>query len=204
MWFGAFAGPLAHARGSGQNRERERAARGKGTVSCGHGTSAWIDWVRPVSVAAGAIGGEPARVPVRGDGGVLLRVPIRGLPRWFLPDVAMAVACVTLFYCLFLYQGYRNLFRDSDAGWHIRSGVDILRTLRLPRTDPYSFTREGTPWFAWEWAADAVDGRRVPGGRPGRSSPVLCRGDRRGGLAVVPPALGHGRRFPAGLRHGAA
>ncbi|HMD72146.1 MAG TPA: hypothetical protein VKF41_12415 [Bryobacteraceae bacterium] len=78
--------------------------------------------------------------------------------RWFLPDVAMAVAWITLFYCLFLFQGYRNLFRDSDAGWHIRSGEAILRTLRLPRTDPYSFTRQGTPWLAWEWATDASTG----------------------------------------------
>ncbi len=82
----------------------------------------------------------------------------RGLARWFLPDVAMAVACITLFYCLFLYQGYGSLFRDSDAGWHIRSGETMVRTLRLPRSDPYSFTRLRTPWFAWEWAADAATG----------------------------------------------
>jgi hypothetical protein len=92
---------------------------------------------------------------MRGDAA---STPIHGLPRWFLPDVAMAVACVTLFYCLFLFQGYRNLFRDSDGGWHVRTGETILRTGRLPRTDPYSFTRQGTPWFAWEWAADAASG----------------------------------------------
>ena len=38
------------------------------------------------------------------------------------PDLALVAACVTLFYCLFLFQGYRSLFRDSDAGWHIRTG----------------------------------------------------------------------------------
>ena len=37
--FGAIRGrSLAHARGSVRNRERERAARGEGTVSYGHGT----------------------------------------------------------------------------------------------------------------------------------------------------------------------
>jgi hypothetical protein len=81
-----------------------------------------------------------------------------GWLRWLLPDVAMTVACVTLFYCLFLFQGYQKLFRDSDTGWHIRTGEAILQTGRLPRTDPYSFTREGSPWFAWEWAADAAMG----------------------------------------------
>ena len=46
----------------------------------------------------------------------------RGL-RWWLPDVAMAAACVTLLFCLFLFQGTRQLFRDSDAGWHLRNNL---------------------------------------------------------------------------------
>jgi hypothetical protein len=77
---------------------------------------------------------------------------------WLVPDLALVAACVTLFYCLFLFQGYRKLFRDSDAGWHIRAGEAILSTGDLPRTDPYSFTRAGQPWFAWEWMADVAAG----------------------------------------------
>src|ERR1035441_7747985 len=78
-----------------------------------------------------------------------------GVLRWWVPDLAFATACVTLFYCLFLFQGSQKLFRDSDAGWHIRTGEPILATGTLPRIDPYSFTRGGQPWFAWEWLADA-------------------------------------------------
>lgn len=77
---------------------------------------------------------------------------------WFAPDLALVAATVTLFYCLFLFQGYEKLFRDSDAGWHIRTGEAILATGQLPRTDPYSFTRPGQPWFAWEWGADIAAG----------------------------------------------
>ncbi len=80
------------------------------------------------------------------------------LRRWCVPDLAFATACITLFYCLFLFQGYQKLFRDSDAGWHIRNGEAILLTAHLPRTDPYSFTRAGQPWYAWEWLADAAVG----------------------------------------------
>src|SRR5262249_27416519 len=65
---------------------------------------------------------------------------------------------VALFYCLFLFTGYSKLFRDSDAGWHIRTGESILSTRELPHTDPYSFTRQGQPWFAWEWGSDALTG----------------------------------------------
>ena len=78
--------------------------------------------------------------------------------RWLRPDLSLVAAVVTLFYCLFLFQGYRKLFRDSDAGWHIRTGEAILQTGMLPRTDPYSFTRAGQPWFAWEWASDVIVG----------------------------------------------
>ena len=80
------------------------------------------------------------------------------LLRWCVPDLAFATACVTLFYCLFLFQGYQKLFRDSDAGWHIRTGEAILNTGTLPRTDPYSFTQGGKPWFAWEWLSDVAVG----------------------------------------------
>jgi len=72
--------------------------------------------------------------------------------------LSLAAAGVTLFYCLFLFQGYQKLFRDSDAGWHIRNGEAILQTGILPRTDPYSFTRGGQPWFAWEWGSDVIVG----------------------------------------------
>jgi hypothetical protein len=80
------------------------------------------------------------------------------LLRWCVPDLAFAVACFTLFYCLFLFRGNQQLFRDSDAGWHIRTGEAILATGNLPRTDPFSFTRAGRPWFAWEWLADVATG----------------------------------------------
>ncbi len=63
---------------------------------------------------------------------------------------------LTLFYCLFAFDGWRQLFRDSDTGWHIRTGEFILDTHRLPATDPYSFTRAGERWFAWEWASDTA------------------------------------------------
>jgi len=75
-----------------------------------------------------------------------------------IPDLALVAACVTLFYCLFLFEGYGKLFRDSDAGWHIRTGETILATGTIPHTDPYSFSRAGQPWFDWEWLSDVAAG----------------------------------------------
>jgi hypothetical protein len=89
--------------------------------------------------------------------------PFRPKPRgrWaalFVPDLALAGALAALVYCLLIFEGYRKLFRDSDAGWHIRTGEAILATGELPRADPYSFTLSGAPWFAWEWASDVLMG----------------------------------------------
>jgi hypothetical protein len=85
--------------------------------------------------------------------------------RWLVPDVALLVSCLTLFFCLFLFDGTHSLFRDSDTGWHIRTGESILSGAGLPRTDSYSLLKNGQPWFAWEWASDVLMGaaHRVDG-----------------------------------------
>ena len=82
-----------------------------------------------------------------GSGGATLRA-------WLVPDLAMVLAAGTLFYVLVLFGGAQQLFRDADSGWHIRIGERILGGAGLPVTDPFSFSRAGEPWFAWEWAAD--------------------------------------------------
>ncbi|HTM50238.1 MAG TPA: hypothetical protein VL285_16210 [Bryobacteraceae bacterium] len=102
------------------------------------------------SVTLGDISGRPEALTTRAQG--------RGFSRFVIPDLALVASLVTLFYCLFLFAGYGKLFRDSDAGWHIRTGESILSTRELPTTDPYSFTRQGRPWFAWEWGSDALTG----------------------------------------------
>ncbi len=78
--------------------------------------------------------------------------------RWLLPDLSLLLVAVTLFYALVLYQAPTQFFRDSDAGWHIRNGEQILETGTVPRVDSWSFAKPGQEWFAWEWGADAAMG----------------------------------------------
>lgn len=75
-----------------------------------------------------------------------------------MPNLASLAAAFTLVYCLTLFDGREKLFRDSDSGWHIRIGERILHTTTLPHTDPFSFSRAGASWFAWEWGADLLMG----------------------------------------------
>jgi hypothetical protein len=77
---------------------------------------------------------------------------------WLAPDLALSVALVTVLYLMVLPGGATALFRDSDAGWHIRAGERMLATGRLPQGDPFSFSKAGEAWVAWEWLADAMVG----------------------------------------------
>ncbi len=68
------------------------------------------------------------------------------------------LAVAALVYCLFVFGGGTQLFRDSDTGWHIRNGEWIIAHHALPRADPYSFSVAGRPWFVWEWGSDVLMG----------------------------------------------
>jgi len=82
---------------------------------------------------------------------------VNPLIRWMpsLTDVAFLLPIGFLF---LVGQGARTMLGDGDTGWHVRTGEWILRNGRIPRTDFFSFTRPGQPWFAWEWLWDVAFG----------------------------------------------
>ncbi len=55
-------------------------------------------------------------------------------------------------------DAWSRLLVDGDTGWHIRVGEYILDGQGIPRTDMFSLTKFGEPWFAWEWGADVIYG----------------------------------------------
>ncbi len=52
--------------------------------------------------------------------------------------------------------GWMGLLGDCDTGWHIRTGDWILQHGAVPRVDLFSFSKQGQPWFAWEWLSDVL------------------------------------------------
>ena len=75
--------------------------------------------------------------------------------RWALPSFADLFFLVLIGMLAFSPMS-AGLLRDADTGWHIRSGEQILATHAIPRTDPFSYTQHGEPWYAWEWMYDVV------------------------------------------------
>ena len=74
------------------------------------------------------------------------------LPRPTLAEVFFAVLLLTAFSRA---ESLQALLADGDTGWHIRTGELVLASGRVPVHDPFSFSRAGQPWFAWEWLSDA-------------------------------------------------
>jgi hypothetical protein len=74
---------------------------------------------------------------------------------WVLPSISDVFFLVLIFVLTFRTAG-TGVLSDADTGWHIRNGEQILSTHIVPRVDPFSYTRAGQPWFAWEWLFDAV------------------------------------------------
>jgi hypothetical protein len=73
--------------------------------------------------------------------------------RFLLPSVR-DIIFLFLFWSLLAGPLSNRPLADADIGWHIRTGDQILATHSLPRTDPFSSTMQGQPWFAWEWLYD--------------------------------------------------
>lgn len=73
--------------------------------------------------------------------------------RW-MPCLTDLTFLLPIFLACCLRPGPSFLLSDGDTGWHIRTGDWILQHRAVPRTDLFSFTKSGQPWFAWEWGSD--------------------------------------------------
>ncbi|MBY0505722.1 MAG: hypothetical protein K2X03_17540 [Bryobacteraceae bacterium] len=66
-------------------------------------------------------------------------------------------AALIFWLILFTNSGSPNgLLSDAATGFHIRTGERILDTGSLPYQDPFSFSKPGQTWYAWEWLADLL------------------------------------------------
>ena len=53
-------------------------------------------------------------------------------------------------------NGWQRLFFDGDTGLHIRVGDYILAHHYVPAQDPFSFSKAGQPWIAFEWLSEVA------------------------------------------------
>lgn len=66
----------------------------------------------------------------------------------------------TVYACAFAFAGWTvglTRLKDNSFLWHLRTGELILDE-GIPRSDPYSYTAEGTRWIAQSWLAELLYG----------------------------------------------
>jgi hypothetical protein len=78
--------------------------------------------------------------------------------RWFAPSLGDCLFVAMLFWpiTMTVIGTGSGLLTDAATGCHIRTGEYISEHGAVPRVDPFSFTKHGEEWFAWEWLADLV------------------------------------------------
>jgi hypothetical protein len=74
----------------------------------------------------------------------------------YIPTFGEILLMITMASAFLTPEGPSRLLGDGDTGTHLRTGQMILATGAIPRTDPYSFSRPGQSWYAWEWAWDVI------------------------------------------------
>ena len=89
-----------------------------------------------------------------------------------------------------------ELFNDGDTYWHVAAGQLMIDTLRVPASDPFSWTFRGQPWTAHEWLAEVLTAAAY---RLGSWPAVATLHGAAVGLTLCLAGLWAGRALP--LRH---
>lgn len=74
----------------------------------------------------------------------------------FLRDALVLLLPPLILFCYVLISP--QVLADGDTGWHIAAGEWMLRHLRVPTQDIFSYTAADQPWTAHEWLADVLMG----------------------------------------------
>lgn len=82
-------------------------------------------------------------------------IPVRQAGMWLKRWWNSTDAIDKLFIGILIVLAGRPL-TDVDFGWHLRSGMDLLRTWHIPQLDPYSYTLPDYPWVNHEWLSDGI------------------------------------------------
>lgn len=76
--------------------------------------------------------------------------------RWLPSLFDVIVVSLPFWYFTMGDGGLLGLLIDGDTGWHTRTGDWIRQHGSFVWADPFSISKPGAPWFAWEWLCDVL------------------------------------------------
>ncbi len=62
---------------------------------------------------------------------------------------------VAIFLLVSVHLG-QSLLNDGDTGYHIRAGEYIMKTMKVPQYDMFSYLTPPLPWTAHEWLSEVI------------------------------------------------
>src|SRR6185437_11263035 len=136
--------------GRGRRRQRKRSGAGErqGPDGGSHGLGTW-PW---------RLGSAFRRIPKAHDPRPWSRAMGEARPilrshpalRGATPAAAAVLA--------FLVSLSTRVLNDGDSWWHVAAGRLMIATRTVLRTDPFSATLQGAPWFTHEWLSEVLLG----------------------------------------------
>ncbi len=63
---------------------------------------------------------------------------------------------IVLLSMVFVLAVRQSVSIDPDLWWHLKAGEQMIDTRSIPRTDDYSFTKQGSEWVAHEWLSEVI------------------------------------------------
>ncbi|WP_246038047.1 hypothetical protein [Geomonas terrae] len=71
-----------------------------------------------------------------------------------LPSIADFLF-IAIFLLVSVHLG-KSLLNDGDTGYHIRAGEYIMKTMKVPQYDMFSYLTPPLPWTAHEWLSEVI------------------------------------------------
>jgi hypothetical protein len=89
-----------------------------------------------------------------------------------VPRPSIAHVAIAAFFALVVWPRASVPLIDGDVWWHIRAGLEVLETGRVPAQDSWSIVGAGLPWTSQDWLSNVV-------------LAVLTGGDASGGVGAT-------------------
>jgi len=74
----------------------------------------------------------------------------------FFPSLTDVAFILPLIFLLGFGDNGISRIIEGDTGWHVRAGDWMRLHGQVPTTDIFSFSKEGQPWYAYEWLSEII------------------------------------------------
>jgi hypothetical protein len=91
-----------------------------------------------------------------------------------MPRPSLAHVAIAAFFALVVWPRAAIPLIDGDVWWHIRAGLEVLESGRVPNHDTWSIAGAGLPWTSQDWLSNMMLAALTGGDASGGAGPTLA------------------------------